>query len=106
MLKRRVKGLLKKLLNPSRVETRLDDLTEELLRWLKTRFKQMSHVQEPQVRLEKTVYGSSAIFVQVLLEYFVDDIRLEDCRRGERVNSEIYREIIKHLKPHIVGRLT
>jgi MscS family membrane protein len=106
LLKRRVGRLLKKILNPTQVETRLDDSIKELLKWLKIRFKQTSYVQEPQVRLEKTVYGSSAIFVQVLLEYFVDDIRLEYCGRGERVNSEIYREILMHLKPYVVGRWT
>ncbi|BAZ29854.1 hypothetical protein NIES4074_23010 [Cylindrospermum sp. NIES-4074] len=104
MLKRRVGRLLKKFLNPSRVETRLDDSCNELLKWLRTRFKQTSYLCEPQVRIEKTVYGSSAIFLQFLLEYFVDDIRLESCGRGERVNSEIYREIMRQIKPYVISK--
>jgi MscS family membrane protein len=106
LLKRRVKRLLKKLLNPARVETRLDESTEELMKWLRTQFKQTNYVREPQVRLSKTVCDSGTIFIEVLLEYFIDDIRLEHCGRGERVNSEVYREIVKHLKPYILRHWT
>ncbi len=36
--------------------------------------------------------------IQFTLNYYVDDISLEDGERGIRVNSDIHREIMTHLK--------
>jgi MscS family membrane protein len=89
-------------LNPDLLETRLDDYFKDLVRWLRTHFKQArSQWQEPDVRMEHNVNGSSAIFLKFTVNYYVDDIKLEDCARGERVNSEIYLKIVKHLQPYI-----
>jgi MscS family membrane protein len=102
ILKRRVRRLLQRILKPDRVETRLDDYVKDLLGWLKTRFKQArSQSQEPKIRLEPIVFDSSALYVQFSLNYYVDDIKLEDCERGERVQDEIYYEIVRHLQPYI-----
>ncbi len=102
LLKRRVRRLLQQILNPDRLETRLDDYVKDLVRWLQTHLKQArSQCQEPNVRMEQNVYGSSAIFLKFTLNYYVDDIKLEDCGRGERVNSEIYGEITRHLQLYI-----
>lgn len=65
LLKRRVRRLLQQILNPDRLETRLDDYVKDLVRWLRTHFKQArSQCQEPDVRMEPNVYGSSAIFLK------------------------------------------
>jgi len=102
LLKRRVRRLLQQILNPDLLETRLDDYFKDLVRWLRTHFKQArSQWQEPDVRMEHNVNGSSAIFLKFTVNYYVDDIKLEDCARGERVNSEIYLKIVKHLQPYI-----
>lgn len=94
--------MLQHILNPDRRETRLDDYVKDLLRWLRTRFKQArSQWQEPDVRMEHNVYGSEAIFLSFTLSYYVDDIKLEDCERGERVNGEIYREVVRQLQPYM-----
>jgi len=48
------------------------------------------------------VRGGSKKFTNDLgLLYYVDDIKLEDCERGERGNSEMYREITKPLLLYI-----
>ncbi|WP_263975740.1 hypothetical protein [Amazonocrinis nigriterrae] len=39
-----------------------------------------------------------------MLEYYVDDIKLENFGRGDRVSSEIYLEILKYLQNYVVGR--
>ncbi|WP_414546457.1 hypothetical protein [Nostoc sp. CCY0012] len=105
VLKRRVGQLQRKIINPSRIATRLDNYVIELKIWLKTRFKQTrSQQQAPQVLMDKTVYGNSAIFIQFMLEYYIDDIKLENCERSDRVSSEIYREIVKCLQSYVVGR--
>ncbi|MGB5771750.1 MAG: mechanosensitive ion channel family protein [Crocosphaera sp.] len=96
-LKKRVGHLLKKILNPDYVETRLDDYANNLVEWLKNRFKQArSELQVPKVWMERLFSEESAYHIKFTLNYYVDDIRLEDCRRGERVNSEIHREILSH----------
>lgn len=106
LLKRRVRRLLQQILNPERMETRLDDYVKDLVRWLRTRFKQArSQWQEPDVRMEQNVHGNSAIFLKFTLNYYVDDIKLEDCERGERVNSEIYCEIVRQLQPYMTQQI-
>ena len=102
LLKKRLKRLLQQILNPERVETRLDDYLQELVHWLRTRFKQArNRCHDPDVRIEHNFQGSTEIFLKFSLNYYVDDIRLEDGQRGERVNSEIYCEILNHLQSYM-----
>lgn len=37
-------------------------------------------------------------FLELNITFFVDDIKLEDEKRGERVKSQIYQEIFRHFK--------
>ncbi|MEH2467860.1 mechanosensitive ion channel family protein [Nostoc sp.] len=99
LLKRRVQRLYQKISNPQSEETRLDDYVMELNRWLRERFKESRQKwQEPQV-LIKGIENSDAItYVQFNLNFFVDDIRLENGRRGDRVSSQIYEEVVRYLK--------
>ncbi|MEH2408399.1 hypothetical protein [Nostoc sp.] len=99
LLKRRVQRLYQKISNPQSEETRLDDYVMELNRWLRERFKEPRQKwQEPQV-LIKGIENSDAItYVQFNLNFFVDDIRLENGRRGDRVSSQIYEEVVRYLK--------
>lgn len=103
LLKKRCDRLLQQILNPKRVETRLDDYVKELVIWLKTRFKQArDKCYNPDVQIERNFNGSSAIFLQFNLDYYIDDIRLEDGKRAKRVRGEIYYEILNHLQCYIV----
>ncbi|MEH2295881.1 mechanosensitive ion channel family protein [Nostoc sp.] len=99
LLKRRVQRLYQKISNPQSEETRLDDYVMELNRWLRERFKEPRQKwQEPQI-LIKGIENSDAItYVQFNLNFFVDDIRLENGRRGDRVSSQIYEEVVRYLK--------
>ncbi|NEQ50417.1 MAG: mechanosensitive ion channel family protein [Leptolyngbya sp. SIO3F4] len=99
LLKRRTRKLYQKILNPLREETRLDDYVKELVRWLRDRFKQArSSWHKPEVRMERVVQDEGHTYIRFTLNYYVDDIRLEDGERGTRVNSDIHREIMHHLK--------
>ena len=99
LLKKRVYRLYKKILYPQQEETRLDDYVQELVRWLRERFKQArSEWQEPEIRMERVKHDEGHTYIQFTLNYYVDDIRLEDAERGIRVNSDIHREIMTHLK--------
>lgn len=99
LLKKQASWLNQKILNPWQEETRLDDYTKKLVKWLRNRFKQArSEWQNPEVRIEGVSYDRERTFIDFSLEYYVDDIRLEDGERGDRVHGDIHRELLRHLK--------
>ena len=104
LLKKRTYKLYQQIRRPLKQETRLDDYIKQFLFWLKDRFKQArSKWQEPEIRLEKIKKDMGYTYVEFSLNYYVDDIRLEDGERGVRVNSDIHREIMNHLKDACVS---
>ncbi len=99
LLKKRTFELYELILNPFRAETRLDDYIRRLVKWLKDRFKQArSEWQDPDVRMHQVIHISGKAYVKFSMNYYVDDIRLEDGERGMRVSSDIYREVMNHLQ--------
>ena len=48
--------------------------------------------------MEHNIYGSEAIFLRFKLKFFIDNIKLENGRRGNRVGSQIYEEVVRYLK--------
>jgi MscS family membrane protein len=99
MLKRRTQRLFQKISNPQREETRLDDYIMELKQWLRERFKEPRRKwQEPQILMTGTNHDESGIYIEFKLNFFVDDIKLENGRRGDRVSSQIYQEVVRYLK--------
>lgn len=95
LLKRRMNRLFQKFVKPERDETRLDDYVEGLIVWLNERFKNdKNEWQEPKIRMENvSLYNTNFI-----LKYYIDDIKLEHCERGYRVNSEVRREMVQQLR--------
>ncbi len=62
-------------------------------------FKQAcSEWQEPEIRMERVKQDLGNTDIQFTLNYYVDDIRLEDDERRIRVNSDIHREIMTYLQ--------
>ena len=99
-LKRRSQRLYQKIANPKADETRLDDYVMELSTWLKEKLKvKREKWQEPQIRMTGIIHNEVSYFIGLEVTFFVDDIKLEDGKRGERVKSQIYQEIFRHLKP-------
>ena len=99
LLIKRVQKLWQTISNPQREETRLDDYVLELIKWLKERYKQpRSQWQEPQVRMVGMNHDEGYIYVEFDLCFYVDDIKLEDGKRGSRLSSQIYQEIIKYFR--------
>ncbi|MEM0980100.1 MAG: mechanosensitive ion channel family protein [Cyanobacteria bacterium P01_H01_bin.58] len=104
LLRKRSHRLYSKILRPLQEETRIDDYVRELVGWLRDRFKQArSAWQEPAIRMERVVHDEGYAYIRFTLGYYVDDIRLEDGERGTRVNSDIHREIMRHLKDDCRG---
>ena len=99
LLTKRVQKLWQTISNPQREETRLDDYVLELITWLKERFKQpRSQWQEPQIRMIGVNHDEGYIYVEFELNFYVDDIKLEDGKRGSRLSSQIYQEAIKNFR--------
>ena len=99
LLKKRAYKLYQKIRRPLRQETRLDDYVKQFVFWLKNRFKQArSKWQEPEIHMERIKKDMGYTYIEFSFNYYVDDIRLEDGERGIRVNSDIHREIMNHLK--------
>ncbi len=100
LLKRRAQRLYQKISNPEAEETRLDDYVVELIKWLTEKLKvPRKKWQEPQVKMTGMNHNDSTYYTVALeLTFFVDDIKLEDGKRGDRVRSQIYQEIFRHFK--------
>ncbi|MEQ8540047.1 MAG: mechanosensitive ion channel [Coleofasciculus sp. D1-CHI-01] len=99
LLKRRFQRVFQKISNPHREETRLDDYVMDLVKWLRERFKQArSQRQEPKIRMKGTSQYEGFTLIKFTIEFYLDNAKLEDFRRGSRVSSEIYQEVMRHVK--------
>lgn len=99
LLKRRTQRLYQKISNPQREETRLDDYVMELKQWLQARFKQLRQKwQEPQVLVKGIEHDEGNCYIKFQLNFFVDDIKLENGKRGDRVSSQIYQDVVQYLQ--------
>lgn len=105
LLKRRSQRLYQKISNPQTEETRIDDYVMELNKWVRERFKEPRQKwQEPQVLIKGTNHSDDGItYAEFKLNFFVDDIKLENGRRGDRVSSQIYQEVLQYLKSKSVN---
>ncbi|MDR9896088.1 mechanosensitive ion channel [Aetokthonos hydrillicola Thurmond2011] len=99
LLKRRAQRLSQKISNPKTDETRLDDYVVDLIEWLKEKLKvPRKKWQEPKVKMIGMNHDESSYYVELEVAFFVDEIKLEDGKRGDRVRSQIYQEIFRHFK--------
>jgi MscS family membrane protein len=97
LLKRRFQKLAQKISNPQADETRLDDYVMELVQWLKEKLKApQKKWQEPRVRMLGMNHDETGFFIELEIAFFVDEMKLEDGKRGDRVRSQIYEEIFSH----------
>jgi MscS family membrane protein len=87
--KNRLSSFYEVVLNPEGQETRLDDYLEEIEFWLQDSFKSSRNEwQEPKVWFDE----------QYTVKFYIDDIALEHGQRGNRIQSEIRREMMWHLR--------
>ncbi|MGD1913888.1 MAG: mechanosensitive ion channel family protein [Rivularia sp. (in: cyanobacteria)] len=100
LLKRKMNRILFKVNNLSTDETRLDDTLKSIVIWLQERFKRSrTEWQDPKIWVDKIkVSGGGDPQKVFLIKFFVDDIKLEHCERGNRVKNELYREMMWHLR--------
>jgi len=99
LLKRRAQRLYQKISNPQADETRLDDYVIDIIKWIKEKLKvPRKKWQEPQIRMIGMNHDDSSVYLELQIGFFVDDIKLEDGKRGDRVRSQIYQEIFSNLQ--------
>ncbi len=97
LLQRRFQKLAQKISNPQSDETRLDDYVIELIDWLKNKLKApQKKWQEPYVRMMGMTHDESGFFIELEIRFFVDEMKLEEGKRGDRVRSQIYEEIFSY----------
>ena len=95
LLKKRTYRLYQTIVNPQFEETRLDDYVLELNDWFKTRFKERKRWQEPQVWVTALNHDEGFLYYEFKINFFVDDIKLEYGKRGDRISSQIHQQILK-----------
>jgi MscS family membrane protein len=100
LLKRKAQRLNQRICDPKSEETRLDDYVQDLIDWIQEKMKvPRKKSQEPEIRItEMTCLEGNYFAVKYEVIFFVDEIKLEDGKRGERVKSQIYQEIIRHFR--------
>jgi MscS family membrane protein len=89
LLKKKLSHFYRTLLNPEGQETRLDDYIEDIEFWLRDSFKSSQNEwQFPKVWIAD----------DYTVRFYIDDITLENGQRGLRIQSEVHRELIWHLR--------
>ncbi|MDZ8187392.1 MAG: mechanosensitive ion channel family protein [Nostoc sp. ChiSLP02] len=95
LLKTKMNKIFQKIANPGVDETRLDDYSLKFLEWLHENFKESNTAwKEPQVQLTD-IQGAG---MQFSVRFYVDNIQLEHWRRGNRVQNEVRREMVRRLR--------
>jgi MscS family membrane protein len=95
LLKIKLNKIFQKISNPGVDETRLDDYSVKFVEWLHDNFKESNTAwKEPQVQLTD-IQGAA---MQFSVRFYVDNIQLEHWRRGNRVQNEVRREMVRRLR--------
>lgn len=95
ILKIKMNKLFQKISTPGADETRLDDFAIKLVEWLHESFKDSNSIwKDPQIQLTD-IQGST---VEFSVRFYVDNIQLEHWWRGNRVQNEVRREIVRRLR--------
>ncbi|MEZ2247442.1 MULTISPECIES: mechanosensitive ion channel family protein [unclassified Microcoleus] len=102
LLKIKVNKLFWAISNPKGLETRLDDLVEGFREWLRENFKSSRNEwQDPKIWINDL---NGDYTRETLVRFYVDDIKLEHCERGQRILSEMRREIVWHLRQSYLSK--
>ena len=100
LLKSKLNRLFRRLSEPSTDDTRLDDSVQELFIWMQDSFKtSRNQWQDPRIWMsEVTLDRTQMMGKNFTVKFYVDDITLEHFQRGNRVESEVNRELAWHLR--------
>ncbi|WP_161565047.1 mechanosensitive ion channel family protein [Okeania hirsuta] len=100
-LTKKMNKLLQQIVNANRgfSETKLDDYTEELWTWIEERFQTYASWQSPRIWMQDMSGVDVGLTnTNMAVKFFVDNIKLEQCQRGNRIRSEVHGEIVRRLR--------
>ena len=98
---KRMNKLLQQIVNANQglSETKLDDYIEELWKWIEERFKTYALWQSPKIWMQDVSgVNLGTININMAVKFFVDNVKLEQCQRGNRIRSEVHGEIVRRLR--------
>ncbi len=99
-LTKRMNKLLQQIVNANQgfSETKLDDYVVELWKWIEERFKTYALWQSPKIWMRDVSMGGGLGTINLAVKFFVDNVKLEQCQRGNRIRSEVHGEIVRRLR--------
>ena len=100
LMVRKMNKLFTKLTEPSADDTRLDDAVNEVCIWMQDDFKtSRNQWQDPRIWMSAVTLDKTQMMTKTFtVKFYVDDITLEHFQRGNRVESEVNRELSWHLR--------
>lgn len=78
-----------------------DDYVEKLWKWIEQRFQTYALWQSPKIWMQNLDGGGT---VNMAVKFFVDNIKLEQCQRGNRIRSDVHGEVIRRLRQAYIIR--
>ncbi|NEP89893.1 MAG: mechanosensitive ion channel family protein [Okeania sp. SIO2C2] len=100
-LTKKMNKLLQQIVNANRSlsETKLDDYTEELWKWIEERFQTYASWESPRIWMQDMSGVDVGLTnTNMAVKFFVDNIKLEQCQRGNRIRSEVHGKIVRRLR--------
>lgn len=100
-LKMRMNKFLQQIVNANKsfAETKLDDYAEDLWQWIEERFQTAAVWQSPKIWMQDmNMGGGGDSSISMAVKFFVDNVKLEQCQRGNRVRSEVHGEIVRRMR--------
>ena len=100
-LKKRMDKFLQQIVNANNsfLETKLDDYGEELWKWMEDRFQIYAAWQHPKIWMNNVTIGRTGEgTIDLAVKFFIDNVKLEQCQRGNRIRSEVHGEIVRRLR--------
>ncbi len=101
----RTNRLLQKIDRASIDERNLDTHTAEMIVWLNDSFKHAKPAtHDPKIWTTQVQEDNTLATLEYIVKFYVDNIKLEQCQRGNRVKSEVQREITLQLRQAYIYR--
>ncbi|MCL2924805.1 MAG: mechanosensitive ion channel family protein [Trichodesmium sp. MAG_R04] len=102
-LTKRMNKLLQQIVNANQgfSETKLDDYVGKLWKWIEQRFQTYALWQSPKIWMQNLDGGGT---VNMAVKFFVDNIKLEQCQRGNRIRSDVHGEVVRRLRQAYIIR--
>lgn len=105
LLKLKINKFSQRISRTSVDERKLDDYLTELMTWLDERFKNTKIVwHDPKIWTTQVKENNTIATMDYVVKFYIDNIKLEQCQRGNRIKSEVQRELTWQLRQAYIYR--